>query len=271
MLFIKGIVIGIGKIIPGVSGSMLAVSMGLYEKLINSINNFFGDFKKNFKFLFKIGLGIVISIIFFSNIILGLLNKYYLITIFLFIGLILGSLDDIKIKINKKNNYIVYIIFILVTILGLININNKVYIENSLLKIIYYFFAGVLDAITMIVPGISGTATLMMYGCYEDVIKSYSSILDISNVINNFSILFPFFIGMLMGIIFSVKAIDYLLKNKKEKTYSVIYGFCLSTIIIMGINGIKSTYNLLQLIIAFICMFLGYISIKKINQYFSND
>ena len=79
MLILKGIVIGIGKIIPGVSGSMLAISMGIYQQMLDSINNFFKNTKENFKFLFKIGLGVIISIIFFSNIILKCLNKYYLI------------------------------------------------------------------------------------------------------------------------------------------------------------------------------------------------
>lgn len=271
MLFIKGMIIGIGKIIPGVSGSMLAVSMGVYERLINSVNNFFDNSKENSKFLLKVGIGIVISIIFFSNIILNLLTKYYLITMFLFIGLILGSLNEIKDKIAKKNNYIVFMVFILITLLGLINVNNEVNISNVFLKFIYYFFAGIIDAVTMIIPGISGTATLMMYGCYEDIIQTYSSILDISNFSSNLLVLIPFIIGMGIGIILTVKLVDYLFKNKKEKTYSVIYGFCLSTIVIMGIKCINSTYSLLQLIIAFVFMPLGYFGIKKINHYFSND
>ena len=101
MLILKGIIIGIGKIIPGVSGSMLAISMGIYQKLIDSINNFFKYPKENLKFLIKIGIGIIISIIFFSNIILNCLNNYYLVTIFFFIGLIIGSLGDIKENISE--------------------------------------------------------------------------------------------------------------------------------------------------------------------------
>ena len=69
MLIIKGIIIGIGKIIPGVSGSMLAISKGIYQKLIDSINNFFKDIKNNSIFLIKVIIGTLISIIFFSNVI----------------------------------------------------------------------------------------------------------------------------------------------------------------------------------------------------------
>ena len=70
MLVLKGIIIGIGKIIPGVSGSLLAISMGLYQKMIDSINYFFDNKRDNFKFLFKIGIGVLISSVFFSNIII---------------------------------------------------------------------------------------------------------------------------------------------------------------------------------------------------------
>ena len=102
MLILKGIIIGIGKIIPGVSGSMLAISMGIYQKLIDSVNNIFKYPKENFKFLFKITIGVIISIVFFSNIILNSLNKYYIITMFFFIGLIIGGFNDIKLNIECK-------------------------------------------------------------------------------------------------------------------------------------------------------------------------
>ena len=96
MLLFKGIIIGIGKIIPGVSGSMLAVSMGLYENLIYSVNNFFDNPKKNFFFLTKLAIGVLIGIVLFSNIIKYFLEEYYIYTMTLFIGLILGGIITIK-------------------------------------------------------------------------------------------------------------------------------------------------------------------------------
>ena len=100
MLVLKGFIIGIGKIIPGVSGSMLAISMGIYQQMIDSVINFFIDIKNNLKFLLKIGVGVLIAIMFFSNIILKCLEKYYIITMFFFIGLIVGSFKDIKKEIH---------------------------------------------------------------------------------------------------------------------------------------------------------------------------
>ena len=74
-LTLKGIIIGLGKIIPGVSGSMLAFSLGVYEDAINAITNFKNNLKKNILFLSYLGIGIVISILLFSNLLIYLLNN----------------------------------------------------------------------------------------------------------------------------------------------------------------------------------------------------
>ena len=266
MLILKGIIIGIGKIIPGVSGSMLAISMGIYQRLIDSINNFFKDTKNNFKFLLKIGIGIIIAIVFFSKLITSCLNKYYLITMFFFIGLIIGSLNDIKININKKNNYILIISFLVVTILGIININNEVNYENDFLNFIFFIFVGVVDAFTMVIPGISGTATLMMIGAYNRLMETFSNILNIDMFYNNVLILFPYVIGMILGIIVTVKLVDYLFHNLKSKTYSGIMGFSLSTIILMGIRCFNTNYSLKSLLVAFFFLLIGIFITKSINK-----
>ena len=67
ILFFKGFIIGIAKIIPGVSGAMLAVSFGIYDKLINAITNFFDNKKFNFKFLLILGSSIILAIVLFSS------------------------------------------------------------------------------------------------------------------------------------------------------------------------------------------------------------
>ena len=78
ILFLKGIIIGIGKIIPGVSGSMLAFSLGVYEQAILAIAHFFQDFKHHSWYLFKLGSGIVLAILLFSNLVIFMLDKFYL-------------------------------------------------------------------------------------------------------------------------------------------------------------------------------------------------
>lgn len=270
LLVIKGIIIGIGKIIPGVSGSMLAISMGIYQRIIDSINNFFKQPKKNLKFLFNIGIGVIISMVFFSKLILNCLDKYYLITIFFFIGLIIGGIEDIKKNTNKKYSYISIISFFIITLIGFININNKVYISNYLLNFIYFILIGFVDALTMVVPGISGTATLMMMGAYEKVIELYSNIFNMSLLLENIKLIIPYILGVAIGIIITVKLINFLFKHFKEKTYSSILGFSISTIVLMFIKCINTFYTTTELVIAFILLFFGIFITKKINHIFND-
>jgi putative membrane protein len=271
MLFIKGIIIGIGKVIPGVSGSMLAISMGIYQKLLDSINNFFRDIKNNFLFLFKIGLGVFVAIVFFSKIILKCLNNYYIVTMFFFIGLILGSFKDIDREIKKRNKGLIIITFLITLILGLISVDIEFNIKNTFLKFIYFIIVGFVDAFTMIVPGISGTATLMMIGAYNSLMETFSNLLNFNQLLDNILIMIPFLIGLFIGVIFTVKLINYLFKKCKDDTYSAIIGFCVSTIILMFIKCINSSYTLLYLILAFIMLIVGFTLSKKINHYIFND
>lgn len=88
VLIIKGLIIGFAKVMPGVSGAILAISMGVYDKGINAITRFFDNIKENTKFLFFIGIGIIIAIMLGSNIVYFLLNNYYVITMLFFMGLI---------------------------------------------------------------------------------------------------------------------------------------------------------------------------------------
>lgn len=87
--FIKGIAIGAGAILPGISSGVICVIFGIYEKLLNAVLNFFKNLKENFKLLFPIALGAVIGIVLFGNILKSLFYTYPIQTKFTFIGLII--------------------------------------------------------------------------------------------------------------------------------------------------------------------------------------
>lgn len=128
--FIKGIFIGLGAILPGISSGVICIVVGLYEKLLNSVLSFFKDIKGNIKFLFPIVLGIIVGIILFSNIILYCFNVIPCQTKSLFIGLLLGSIfvlskSSTTQKYNTKKAYI-YISFFICFLIGL----GLIYLEN---------------------------------------------------------------------------------------------------------------------------------------------
>lgn len=258
---LKGIIVGIGKIIPGVSGSMLAISLGIYEESIYAINNLLKKPKQSFQFLFPIGLGVLISIIFFSKIILSFLNSYYVSTILFFIGLILGGIKDIIKETKLKYSIVTLICFIVILFLEMIYKNNQLYFDNFM----YLFFIGIIDAATMIIPGISGTAILMMIGCYETLISVISDLTNIENLIYNLSIIIPFGLGIMIGILLLVKLIKLLFQSYYHQTYNAILGFSLATILYMFKTTLYSSYNVYEIIIGMMTLMLGYIIAKRIN------
>ena len=109
-----------------------------------------------------------------------------------------------------KNKKIILITLMVTLLFGLINVNKEFNIENNIIKFFYFIFVGFIDALTMVIPGISGTATLMMFGAYNKLMETFSNLLNFTQLHNNFMIMLPFCIGLFIGIIFTVKLINYL-------------------------------------------------------------
>ena len=99
---LKGILIGSGAILPGISSGVLCIIFGIYEKLLDSIIHFFKDIKKNIKFLLPIVIGVAIGVLIFSNFLNYFFINFPIQTKSIFIGLILGSIPSLIKESNKK-------------------------------------------------------------------------------------------------------------------------------------------------------------------------
>ena len=271
-LIIKGFIIGIGKIIPGVSGAMFAMMFGVYEKSLNIISNLKTEFKKNIKFIFLIGASVSLAIIFGSSIIKKCLDNYYLPTMMLFIGMMAGGIKPLFKNVSNEKVTISNIVcsVVVVILLGLLSIIDIGGTEEVLVKTPLVFLtlilAGFCDAFATVVPGICGTALLMILGYYNIVINSLSDIFNISNIGNNLFVLIPFLIGMLLGIYFVSKLINYLFKHFKVKTYYSIIGFAIMSIILLFKDVLERTYNMNEIIISAILFVVGYIIVYILEK-----
>ena len=248
--FIKGFIIGIGKIIPGVSGAMLATIMGVYDKSIFYISNFKNNIKTAIKYLFPIGIRVIVSIILFSKIISLCLDKYYVITMLFFIGLIFGGFSFIVNKVNKSDYYISIIRFIIFSLIVILNINNSYVIKNNFFDFIMFFVSGIFEAIGSIIPGISGTALLMLFGTYDIIVYSIGNI-------TNIRIIIPFVIGTIVTVILLVKVVDYLFRKHNNKMYAFILGMFISSVVLLIIQIFKTKVYISDLIIGIIFMICG--------------
>ena len=268
-LIIKGFIIGLGKILPGVSGAMLSISLGIYEQIIESISNLRKNIIKNSKFLSKVGLGIILSITLTSKIIVKCINTCYLPTMLLFIGMILGGLPNlIKITpIKKLHITVISIIMILLFItLKDINIINNHIIEYTIFEILKLIGIGIIDAISSIVPGISGTAILMMLGYYNVILDSFATILDITKINHNIFILIPFGIGFIIGTILISKIICMIIKKRKNIINLIVIVFTIFTTIFLLKKTLTTNFTCIQLIIGIILFMIG----MKISIYLDN-
>lgn len=264
-LFIQGFIIGIGKIIPGVSGAMFAMMFGVYEKALDIICNLKTKLFKNFKFMMILGSSIMLAIIFGSNIIKSSLDKYYLQTMFLFIGMMTAGIKPLFKNVKGENlslkNFICAgTICIALILLDCIDLGVT---EASLTKtpstVILLFISGFLDAMATIIPGICGTALLMILGYYNIVIHSLSDIFNFNNLTNNLFVLIPFGIGLIIGAILVSKLVNYLFKNYRTQTYYTIIGFAISSTIILFVNAITSSFTLPQLFISIMLFIVGFL------------
>jgi len=170
--FIKGIFIGLGAILPGISSGVICVVLGLYEKLLDCVLNFFKDIKNNFKLLFPIASGAIVGIVLFSKILLYCFNIIPCQTKSLFIGLLLGSIyilvkSNTPNSINNKSNKLSFIICFIIG-LGLIYlekiINIRVSSGSTELNGLFLILSGIFMSAGIIVPGVSSTVILMIFG-----------------------------------------------------------------------------------------------------------
>lgn len=268
ILFIKGAVMGLGNVIPGVSGGTLAVVLGVYDKLIDSISTLFKKFKENIIFLLPLLLGMGAGIILSAKVIGTSLEKFPLATLLLFAGMIIGGLPLLykKISGHMKNpsNYIVFIIvFLLLLLYTLLSKERSNELEQiNFLDMLLFFALGIIGAATMLIPGISGSLTLMVLGYYEFIVtECVGNIMDFSKFGMHMQVLIPFALGCVVGIFLVAKLLDFLLKKFEVKTYFAIFGFIFASLIVMfAKKGTFDNYkfNVVELLIGIVLLVLGF-------------
>lgn len=270
LLFFKGMILGLAMIIPGVSGGTLAISLGIYERIIKAISHFFKDFKENIKFILTLGLGVIFSLAICSVILSYTFEHYPIPTVLFFIGLIVGSIPlllnkaDYKKTINPVNIFLALLgAGILIGISFLKGDNQNVVLATSFLGIIELIIVGFIASATMVIPGISGSFVLMTIGYYEPIISTVSELVKMQNVVHNLFVLIPFGIGVVFGIIIIAKLIEYFLKNHKIKTYYVILGFLMASILDIVLRLFSYSGNIIQIIIGIVLFIISaFLSLK---------
>lgn len=248
----KGILIGIGAVVPGISSGVLCVIFGIYEKLIDSVLGIFKDFKKNILFLLPIVLGTIIGFLLFGNILNYAFTNFEAECKLLFLGLILGSVPSLIKDTNSKSpfklHYLIYTIFAF--LLGLFlflletKISNLSFISNC--NTTYLIFSGFAMSAGIVIPGVSSTILLMCFGIYDVYLQSLATL--------NLSILVPIVLGCLVGGFIFLLLIRFLLKKHYSQTSYSIIGFVLGSIFVL----IPNTFTFTSIILFFVGFIIAF-------------
>ena len=259
---IKGIFMGVANIIPGVSGGTMAVSMGVYDKMINAITNILKEFKKSFFTLLPLAIGMVGGIGLFSFIIPHCLTNYAFPTCMCFTGLIVGGIPQIienagkGLKKEKKKVNPVHIVAFLITLgvavwMAVTNGNDSgsTSLRTDFIGLLLLAVIGIVVAATMVIPGVSGSLVLMILGYYAGIMNSISGFIsalknfDWSALGHHILILAPFGIGCVLGIVLISKLISWLLKKFESVTSCAILGLIVASPFALLYNMEKDTFT----------------------------
>lgn len=238
---LRGVVIGVANIIPGVSGGTMMVSMGVYDTLIYCITHLFSQFKQSVKTLLPYAIGMAVGIVALASILKFLFANYALPTSTAFIGLILGGLSPLLHKINKKKvNWLSIAVFVLffagIIALALTgDVANPESLTLDVGQVLILLVMGCIAAATMIIPGVSGSMILMLLGYYTPVLNAVDSLknavfsLDFAAMATPVFTLLPFGIGVVLGIFGVAKLIEWLLQRFPTQTYCAVLGLVVAS------------------------------------------
>ena len=274
----RGSLLGVANIMPGVSGGTLAISMGIYDKIIYAVTHLRKDPKNSIRILAPIGVGVLLGFIGLSYIIRWLFMFYPLQTNLLFIGLVLGGLPEIvkpirREKITAVRILVCLLFFSLVSVLPLLHISGKeAVMDFSFLTGAKMFGIGIISAATMVVPGVSGSMILLILGYYQPLLDEITGcingllLMDGNRILRGIILLGPAVIGVGVGIIVIAKLVEYLLGHHKITSYWAILGLILASPIGIFLEMETPSWDILPVLTGILALGLGLFVTNRLGE-----
>ena len=278
--FLKGCVIGIANIIPGVSGGTMMVAMGIYDKLIHCITHLFSEFKKNVLFLLPIVIGMGVAIVASSFALESLFANFPVQTNLLFVGLILGGLPAVwkHVKGNsiKFGHLIAFLLFfVLVAGLAIFGGGNgkDADLAFNIINVLKLFGVGIVASATMIIPGVSGSMMLKLMGYYEPIVTTTIPNLirslvafDMDGILVGVGVLAPFGIGIVAGVFAIAKLVEIIFEKFPLYAYWAIIGLIVASPVAILVGMGLELYTVLSVVTGLVAMGIGFVIALKLGE-----
>lgn len=258
---LKGLLVGASMLIPGVSGGTMAIILNTYDDLLAAVSHFFKNPKKHALLLATFGGGGLLGIFLFSRVILAVTERFRFPMLFLFLGAILGGVPALwkKAGIKKFRPYqILFPVagFLFVSALSLIPDNLFTGSSGGIVLIPLLLLAGILEAVALILPGISLSYMLLILGLYEPTMAAIHQL--------QFSFLIPMGVGLTIGTLAMIKALEKAMVTYPQVTYPVIIGFLFGSLPAV-FPGIPSGINWLICPLTFAAGFLAIFYLSRLT------
>lgn len=276
---LKGMVVGVANIIPGVSGGTMMVSMGIYDKLIHCVTHLFKEFKESMKFLIPIFIGMGIALVGLSFLIEPAFEHFPLQTSCLFIGLIVGGLPAIWKKVKGKGikvSYIIPFLAFFVIVVGLAMIGERegaaADLTFSLWSCIKLFVVGIIASATMVIPGVSGSMILLLLGYYNPIVSAIKELVtalvafDMQGILKGCGVLVPAGIGIVVGIFAIAKLIEIIFEKFPLQAYWAIIGLIVASPFAVLLMAQLGTVTVLSVVVSIVTFAIGFVIAMKLGD-----
>lgn len=262
---LQGALIGLGAVLPGISGGVLCVVFGIYKTIMEFLADPFRKLKTHFPKLLPVGIGGVIGFLGIANVLSFLLEKYPAPSVCLFIGLITGMLPSLFREAGEQGRSkasFVSMGIAMVLVFALL-ISLQVFSVQITPNFVWYLFCGFCLALSVIAPGMSFSTLLMPLGLYEPFVAGIGHM--------DFSVLIPGGIGALATVILFAKAVDSLFEKHYSVSFHAIVGVVIAaTIMIIPFESFAVSVT--SCVVNIICLVVGVVAallLDKFNQKFA--
>lgn len=289
MQFIRGMFMAMADSVPGVSGGTIAFVMGFYDKFILSLHDIVSKDKEKRKeailFLAKLGIGWIVGIILSILFITSVFEEHIYEISSLFIGLILAAIPFIIIQeidtLKGKYHYLIYTLTGVIIVFGITFFNPITNggsgvvdgVDNLTFVIgLFVLLSGMIAISAMVLPGISGSTILLIFGLYAPILNAIRELLHFN--FDYFFVVFLFGIGIILGVVVTIKAVKKALDHHRSKTLYTIIGLMIGSFyaVIMGPKTLEVPKEALSInsfnFIYFIVGILIIVGLEQLKRFF---
>ena len=257
----------------------MAVSMGIYDKLIHCLTHLFKEFKESIKFLIPVAIGMGIALVGLSFIIEPAFAYFPLQTNCLFVGLIVGGLPAVIKKVKGKGVKVSYVIPFLVffaVVVGMAAIGEQegaaADLSFNLWSVIRLFVVGVIASATMVIPGVSGSMMLLLMGYYNPIVASIKNFVkalvafDVNGILQGCGVLVPMGLGIVVGIFAIAKLIEVIFEKFPIQAYWAIIGLIVASPFAIFLLGEIGTVTVASVLVSVVTFAVGFVVAMKLGE-----